>query len=229
MENKVEKKNFLGMEVRVVNSEYIILKDMFNALGRVKADGGWNDEKKKLEIFLDDIGKRSDSESFVVTSKGKTKSREEQKVQCLRLETVPIVLTQFRPTSRKGEDALNIWRNFMQFVDSLLIDLEVYKYIVTDKEKQKEHMEVLVEEGGSPMISNKQVNSIMAKLVGVYDQGIKSIKKDELKQYESQTTVDLLEVREFVLDNFINAYRFTESHKSAGEMVLKLAKKKYNI
>ena len=27
------------MEVRVVNEEWIVLKDMFNALGRVKEDG----------------------------------------------------------------------------------------------------------------------------------------------------------------------------------------------
>ena len=35
MKNKVEIKEFLGMEVRVVNNEWIILKDMFNALGRL--------------------------------------------------------------------------------------------------------------------------------------------------------------------------------------------------
>lgn len=235
MGNKVEKRIFLGMEVRVVNNEYIVLKDMFNALGRVKIDGTWTNEKNKLLTFLADLNKTTDHQLLVVSSKGKKQSRETQEFDCLKLETVPIVLTQFRPTKSnrrtesENEMALETWRNFMKFVDTLLIDLEVYKYIITDKEKQKEHMDILVEEGGSPMISNKQVNTVMAKLIGVYDQGIKSIKKEELKQYENQTTVDLLEVRDFVLDNFINAYRFTESHKSAGEMVLNLAKKKYNI
>lgn len=57
--NKVEKKVHLGMEVRVVNNEYIILRDMFEALGRVREDGTWTDERKKLEIFLEDIGKKS--------------------------------------------------------------------------------------------------------------------------------------------------------------------------
>lgn len=235
MSNKVEKRIFLGMEVRVVNNEYIILKDMFNALGRVKIDGTWTNEKNKLLTFLADLNKTTDHQLLVVSSKGKKQSRETQEFDCLKLEIVPIVLTQFRPTKSnrrtesENEMALETWRNFMKFVDTLLTDLEVYKYIITDKEKQKEHMDILVEEGGSPMLSNKQVNTVMAKLIGVYDQGIKSIKKEELKQYENQTTVDLLEVREFVLDNFINAYRFTESHKSAGEMVLSLAKKKYNI
>lgn len=43
----VEVKEFLGMKVRVVNHEWIVTKDMFSALGRVKEDGGWNNEKKK--------------------------------------------------------------------------------------------------------------------------------------------------------------------------------------
>lgn len=228
MENKVERKIFLGMEVRVVNNEYIILKDMFNALGRVKADGGWNDEKKKLIEFLNLIEKSEDYETLgVLVKQGKIKTKQE--VECLKLETVPIVLTQFKPTSRKGEEALNIWINFMKFVDDILTSLEVYKYIITDKEKQKDHMKILVDEGGSSMVANQQVNIIMAKLIGIYEQGIKIIKKDELKIYQSQTIVDLLEVRDFVLGKFINAFEFTNSHKLAGEMALNLAKKRYDI
>lgn len=54
---KPEIKKFLGMKVRVVNNEYIVLKDMFQALGRVKADGTWTNEKKKLLIFLNELTK----------------------------------------------------------------------------------------------------------------------------------------------------------------------------
>ena len=211
------------MEVRVVNEEYIVLKDMFNALGRVKSDGTWTNEKKKTLELLEDLDKITDHQTLVVTSKGRKHSREEQEVECLKLDTVPIVLTQFKPTKAKGEEALNTWRNFMRFVDNLLSSLEVYKYIVTDKEKQKSHMQILIDEGGKTVVANQQVNIIMAKLIGVYDKGIKTLKKDELKIYQDQTTIDLLEVREFVMSKFVNAYEFTNSHKTAGEMALKLA------
>ena len=229
MANKIEIKKFLGMEVRVVNEEYIVLKDMFNALGRVKSDGTWTNEKKKTLELLEDLDKITDHQTLVVTSKGRKHSREEQEVECLKLDIVPIVLTQFKPTKAKGEEALNTWRNFMRFVDNLLSSLEVYKYIVTDKEKQKSHMQILIDEGGKTVVANQQVNIIMAKLIGVYDKGIKTLKKDELKIYQDQTTIDLLEVREFVMSKFVNAYEFTNSHKTAGEMALKLAIKKYNL
>ena len=117
----------------------------------------------------------------------------------------------------------------MKFISDLLISLEVDKFIVSDKEKHKEHMEILLDEGGSTMIANNQVNIIMAKLIGVYDQGIKYIKKDELKIYQPQTVVDLLEVRDFVMKKFVNAFEFTGSHKNAGDMALKLALKKYKL
>lgn len=48
-------KKFLGKEVRVITvglKQYIILKDMFDVLGRVKADGTWTNAKNKLEKFL---------------------------------------------------------------------------------------------------------------------------------------------------------------------------------
>ena len=50
-----------------------------------------------------------------------------------------------------------------------------------------------------------------------------------MKIYQNQTTIDLLEVREFVFNKFVNAYEFTNSHKTSKEMALKLAKKKYDI
>lgn len=46
-------KKFLGKEVRVIiigTDEYIVLKDMFYVLGRVKSDGTWTNEKNKLGI-----------------------------------------------------------------------------------------------------------------------------------------------------------------------------------
>lgn len=54
-----------------------------------------------------------------------------------------------------------------------------------------------------------------------------SISKDELKIYQPQITIDLLEVRNFVIDKFATFYAFTESHKESYNATLKLAKKKY--
>ena len=87
MKNKVEIKEFLGMEVRVVNNEWIILKDMFNALGRLTEQGQIDTrERNKLNGFLRDIDKVCDRESFTITSKSsKKKSRRTQEVECLRL------------------------------------------------------------------------------------------------------------------------------------------------
>jgi hypothetical protein len=230
MKNEVQIKEFLGVEVRVVNDEYIVLKDMFGALGRLSKDGQIESkERLKLSRFLTDINKESARETFLIALKGKKKSREMQEIDCLKLDTVPIVLTQFRPTERKGLDSLNKWKEFMKFVDGLLTSLEVHKFIVTDKEHQKSNMETIIDCGGSTTITNQQVNGIMAELIGVYNQGIKRINKDELKKYESQTTVDLLQVREYVLEKFTNAYEFTGSHKTARTMATKLAKKKYNL
>lgn len=230
MKNEVQIKEFLGVEVRVVNDEYIVLKDMFGALGRLSKDGQIESkERLKLSRFLTDINKESARETFLIALKGKKKSREMQEIDCLKLDTVPIVLTQFRPTERKGLDSLNKWKEFMKFVDGLLTSLEVHKFIVTDKEHQKSNMETIIDCGGSTTITNQQVNGIMAELIGVHNQGIKRINKDELKKYESQTTVDLLQVREYVLEKFTNAYEFTGSHKTARAMATKLAKKKYNL
>src|SRR5574344_688470 len=124
---------FLGNEVRVVNGEYIVLKDMFLALGRCRPDGHLEGkDSTKLSEFIMELGKERDVKTFQITSKGKKQSRDVQEYKCLKLDTVPIVLTQFKPTARKGLQILHDWIEFMKFVDSLLCELEVHKYIVTD-------------------------------------------------------------------------------------------------
>lgn len=163
------------MEVRVVNDEYIVLKDMLEVLGRVKKAGGWNNELSRVKSLLEDIDKLSDLQELGVSSKiRKKESKEMQVAQCLKIETVPIVLAQFKPihsnkrTELENQKALNTWKCFMKFVD-------------------------------------------------------------ELRKYQNQTTIDLLEVRKFVLKWFVNAYILLESHKRAGEMTLDLAMKKYQL
>lgn len=136
-----------------------------------------------------------------------------------------IVLTQFQPTKRRGEDALNRWFDFMKFVNELLEYHECHKYIIDDKERYKITMKEITDNGGKPPIVNKMVNKIMGKLIT--DDDNFSISKDELKIYQLQTTIDLLEVRNFVMDKFSTLYAFTNSHKESYDGTLKLAKKKY--
>lgn len=83
--NQVEIKKFLGIaDVRIVNNEWIVLKDMFAALGRVKSDGTWTDEKNKLEKI---IGKENLKKfSLEINSTYlKTKARKTQYFVCAKL------------------------------------------------------------------------------------------------------------------------------------------------
>ena len=231
MKNKVYKpvtKKFLKQDVRVIKTddrkEYIICKDMFDVLGLVDEDGTWTRPKNKMLKFLDGIGERESLKTLqVLLKQGKAKVTKE--VDCLNIETVPIVLTQFKPTKRRGEEILKRWSDFMKFVNMLLKYHECHKYIIDDKERYKITMKEIKDNGGKPPIANQMVNKIMGKLITGEDNF--SIKKDELKIYQPQTTIDLLEVRSFVLDKFNTCFAVTGHKDQARDLTLKLAQKKY--
>lgn len=234
MENKTEyktiTKKFLGYDVRMVQvdkrNEYIICKDMFDVLGLVN-NGIWSMPKKKMLEFLEGINESDACKSFAVMLKehGTKRKYVKREVECLNIETAPIVLTQFQPTKRRGEEALNKWFKFMEFVNMLLKYHEVHKYVVDDKERYKITMKEIKDNGGKPPIVNQMVNKIMGKLI-TNDNDF-SISKDELKIYQPQTTIDLLEVRNFVLDKFSTCYALTGHHDKARDLTLELAQKKY--
>lgn len=236
METNVYKpiiKNFMGIgEVRVIQdgrNEYVVCKDMFDCLGLVRTNGDWSDAKEKMLEFLELTNKTPDSESFRVRFKDKQSPKGQiRNVDCLNIESVPIVLTQFKPTTRRGEEALNRWIEFMKFVDDLLQYHELHKYIITDKDKQKQAMAEFHNLGGKEVIANQMVNKIMGELI-LTEEPKFAITKDELKIYQPRTTIDLLEVRNFILEKFENAYMFSGSHKLAYDMTLKVALKKYDI
>lgn len=236
METNVYKpiiKNFMGIaDVRVVQdgrNEYVVCKDMFDCLGLVRTNGDWSDAKEKMLEFLELTNKTPDSESFRVRFKDKQSPKGQiRDVDCLNIETVPIVLTQFKPTARRGKEALDRWIEFMKFVDNLLQYHELHKYIFQDKDNQKNKMQQLHEMGGKEVIANQMVNKIMGELI-LQDEPKFAIKKEELKIYQPKISIDLLEVRDFVMEKFANAYEFTNSHKESYDMVLKLARKKYDL
>jgi hypothetical protein len=56
-----------------------------------------------------------------------------------------------------------------------------------------------------------------------------AIKKDELKVYQPRISIDLLEVRDFVMKKFTNAYEVLNDHQKAYEHALKMARKEYSL
>ena len=231
MENKVYKtktKKFLGEDVRIVRvdneHEYIVCKDMFNVLGLVDEDGTWTRPKNKMLRFLNGIDERESLKTLQVLLK-QGKAKVAKKVDCLNIEVSPTVLTQFEPTKRRGEEALNRWFDFMKFVNMLLKYHDLHKYIAIDKQDQQDKMTSVQDNGGKPIIANQMVNKIMGKLITGEDNF--SIKKDELKIYQPQTTRDLLKVRKDVLNMFDVIYGVCKSHKQTYDIVLDMALKKY--
>ena len=223
--NKVEIKNFLGSEVRVVNNEYMVLKDMFEALGRVKEDGTWTDEKNKMDKFLDGINQKEYHETLVVLVK-QGRAKVEKEIECLKLEVVPVVLTQFKPTNRKGKEAIDKWFEFMKFVNELLVSAKAHKFIIEDTELEKIDRDRLHKLGGSPMKMATMVNYAM----GVIITGEKiKIGKDDLKSYQNQITIDLLECRRYFIEEFIRAYKITKSHGQANRLALEFTLEHYGL
>lgn len=225
---KTRVKEFLGYDVRTVRvdneHEYIVCKDMFEVLGLVKDNGSWASAKKKMLDFLQGIDEKESVQTLdVLLKQGKSKVVKE--VDCLNIEVAPTVLTQFKPTQRRGKEILNTWFEFMKFVNMLLKYHDLHKYIVIDKQDQKDKMASVQDNGGEPMIANQMVNKIMGKLITGEDNF--SIKKDELKIYQPQTTKDLLKVRKDVLNMFDVIYGVCKSHKQTYDTVLDMAQKKY--
>jgi hypothetical protein len=224
-------KNFMGVDVRTITvgrNEYIICKDMFEALGLTE-NGKWSMPKQKMMEFLNIINRRPECKSFALRFKDKQSPKGQvREVECLNIETVPVVLTQFKPTARRGEDALDKWSKFMQFVNDLFQYHELHKYIITDKDKQKETMDEIVKLGGKPVIVNQMVNKIMGELI-LQEEPKFAIKKDELKVYQPRISIDLLEVRDFVMKKFTNAYEVLNDHQKAYEHALKMARKEYSL
>lgn len=223
--NKVEIKNFLGSEVRIINNEYMVLKDMFEALGRVKEDGTWTDEKNKMDKFLDGINQKEYHETLVVLVK-QGRAKVEKEIECLKLEVVPVVLTQFKPTNRKGKEAIDKWFEFMKFVNELLVSAKAHKFIIEDTELEKIDRDRLHKLGGSPMKMATMVNYAM----GIIITGEKiKIGKDDLKSYQNQITIDLLECRRYFIEEFIRAYKITKSHGQANRLALEFTLEHYGL
>lgn len=237
--NKVYKtkvKEFLGQDVRIIKvddyHEYIVCKDMFDVLGLVKDDGTWTNPKNKMFDFLELINKTPDHQKLVVRLKDKqSKKGQVREVDCLDIETVPTVLTQFKPinsnrrTKKQNEQVLNKWVRFMKFVDMLLETHSANKYIIKTKKTQTEIQDELYNDGGDPMFMNIHVNKIMGVVLQMEDG--KPVKKSEIYQFQNRITEDVGRVRDEVLKTYVTMFKVTEDKRKAYDLTLEWSKKKY--
>lgn len=239
MKNKVYKpiiKKFLKQDVRIVNTdngkEYIICKDMFGVLGLVNKVGSWNDAKKKMMKFLKLVHKTSDYEPFVVRVKDKhAKKGQVREVDCLNIETVPLVLTQFQPinsnrrTKEQNEQVLDRWAKFMAFVGILLETYSASKYIIETKKTQVQAQDEVHGDGGDPMKMNLHVNQIMGYVLQMEDG--KAVKKGEIYQFQNRITEDVGKVRDDILTTYVNTFKVIGDQSETYSLTLKWALKKY--
>ena len=238
---------FLGEDVRIVDYGYhkrfMVKKDMFKALGKLKTNGDIIDNDNiKYKELIDDLeleeGKDYINKLMIkvkisdpLKKGGTSKARNTQQVDLINIEQVPIMLTQFKPTKKAKDydNKLKIWRDFMKFVNSILQDYHMEDYIIEDKEEWKRDTLLFNGDEKVAMIANRQTNINMAKILGVYDQGIKYINKNELKKYNSQTTMDLLAIRQELYHEYSNLYSMFESKKIAMVGSLNKIIKKYKL
>lgn len=161
---------------------------------------------------------------MVLVKQGRAKV--EKEIECLKLEVVPVVLTQFKPTNRKGKEAIDKWFEFMKFVNELLVSAKAHKFIIEDTELEKIDRDRLHKLGGKPMIMAGMANTAM----GIIITGEKiKIGKDDLKSYQNQITIDLLECRRYFIEEFIRAYKITKSHGQANRLALEFTLEHYGL
>ena len=238
---------FLGEEVRIVDYGYhkrfMVKKDMFKALGKLKTNGDIIDNDNiKYKELIDDLeleeGKDYINKLMIkvkisdpLKKGGTSKARNTQQVDLINIVQVPIMLTQFKPTKKAKDydNKLKIWRDFMKFVNSILQDYHMEDYIIEDKEEWKRDTLLFNGDEKVAMIANRQTNINMAKILGVYNQGIKYINKNELKKYNSQTTMDLLAIRQELYHEYSSLYSIFESKKIAMVGSLNKIIKKYKL
>lgn len=239
MENKVYKpviKKFLKQDVRIIKTdsrkEYIICKDMFDVLGLVKENGSWDNPKKKMIKFLELVHKTSDAQKLGVRVKDKhAKKGQVREVDCLNIETAPIVLTQFQPinsnrrTKEQNEQVLDRWAKFMKFVGMLLETYSANKYIFETKKTQVQAQDEVHDDGGDAMKMNLHVNQIMGYVLQMEDG--KAVKKGEIYQFQNRITEDVGKVRDDILTTYVNTFKVIGDQSETYSLTLKWALKKY--
>lgn len=132
-------KYFLGEPVRVIevnNVEYLICKDMFSVLGRVRADGDWDNARQKLFNFTKPSRTIADPTILGVGQTDSLGRPNYQEVLCIRLEDATIIASQYRPPQTKPL-VLQKWYDFIDWLNILIKENSESNPIVKDKNMEK--------------------------------------------------------------------------------------------
>lgn len=234
-------KKFFDMEGRFINvdnNSWLVLKDMFNWLGRLTANGQIETtDRNRLNSFLKNINRECASESFTIDfgkkkGKGNASNGSIQTVDCINIKVVPMVLTQFEPTARVGKERHQKWCELMQFINEILEELEVYKFITEDKGHQKKAMsrlqQMLPQEQNNPK-SYQRANKDVANILQVLGNTLVPIYKPMIQNKICEDTIDALISRQEVLDTYLNMYEVFHDFDNAKAMTIQILKQRYNL
>lgn len=231
--------------VLIDRKTYIVVRDMFKVLGRLKSNGSVHSDDignlNKILINLNELSRYKENIK-VYTRKvegrdstpelnGNKRNGEIQKVNLLNIEIVPIVLTRFEPTkkSKNYEEKLETWSKFMRWINKLLQDYHLEDIIINDKHEQIKLHDRCEELGLDSSVVNRHVNINMAKLVGAYNQGIKELTKDDLRYYNDNKSIDLLFIRQEIMKEYLELYESCNSKKFARVISLNKMISKYKL
>lgn len=116
-----------------VQNRWIPIQHFFRCLNRLRSDGQVeNTDRKTLDEFITkDLGMEFAGETFTIENG--TGSGSIQQMNCIRLDVLALVVTQFKPSKRKGTAALLIWRTYMQWLNSLLGQVNAVELLVRDE------------------------------------------------------------------------------------------------
>lgn len=118
-----------------VQNRWIPIQHFFKCLNRLDKD---NDvvtpDKNKLIDFIDvDLDMAIARKTFTVNTNNTGVGRHTQNMDCIRLDVLALVVTQFKPSKRKGDAALLIWRTYMQWLNNLLNQVGAVELLVRDE------------------------------------------------------------------------------------------------
>ena len=118
-----------------VQNRWIPIQHFFRCLNRLTSGGQIQtpDRNTLIEFITQDLQEPIASKTFTINTRDEGVGRHSQDMDCIRLDVLALVVTQFKPSKRKGNAALLIWRTYMQWLNSLLNQVDAVELIVRDE------------------------------------------------------------------------------------------------
>ena len=116
-----------------VQNRWIPIQHFFKCLNRLTSNGQVQtpDRNTLIEFITQDLNMEFASKTFTIENG--TGSGSVQDMNCIRLDVLALVVTQFKPSKRKGNAALLIWRTYMQWLNNLLSQVNAVELLVRDE------------------------------------------------------------------------------------------------